>query len=98
MMPKFTSVRFQVECLNTAKQPMLLRRTSSLYYRVIAMPTVLVQIGKFETDGEAGSPELPPDSFELSFEHNTTVRELIRRTVEENAKAQMRQSRRHLHQ
>jgi hypothetical protein len=62
------------------------------------MPTVLVQISKFETDGEAGSPELPPDSFELSFEHNTTVRELIRRTVEENAKAQMRQSRRHLHE
>ncbi len=43
-------------------------------------------------------PNCLPDSFELSFEHNTTVRELIRRTVEENAKAQMRQSRRHLHQ
>ena len=62
------------------------------------MPTVLVQIGKFEADGEAGSPELPPDRFELSFEHNTTVRELIRRTVEENAKAQLRQSRRELQQ
>lgn len=62
------------------------------------MPTVLVQIGKLETDGEAGSPELPPDRFELSFEHNTTVRELIRRTVEENAKAQLRQSRRELQQ
>ena len=62
------------------------------------MPTVLVQIGKLETDGEAGSPKLPPDRFELSFEHNTTVRELIRRTVEENAKAQLRQSRRELQQ
>jgi hypothetical protein len=62
------------------------------------MPNVLVQIAKFETDGEAGSPELPPDRFELSFEHNTTVRELIRRTVEENAKAQLRQSRREFQQ
>jgi hypothetical protein len=62
------------------------------------MPTVLVQISKLETDGEAGSPELPPDRFELSFEHNTTVRELIRRTVEENPEAQLLQSRRELQQ
>jgi hypothetical protein len=36
---------------------------------------------------------LPPVCLELLFEQKTTVRELIRRTVEENVNAQLRQSR-----
>jgi hypothetical protein len=60
------------------------------------MPTVIVEVRKVEVDGTTGSPDLPPAYLELLFEHDTTVRELIRRTVEENARAQLRQSRREL--
>ena len=60
------------------------------------MPQVVIEIRRAERFGTTDAPQLPPDSFELSFEHNTTVRELIRRTVEENAKAQLRESRREL--
>jgi hypothetical protein len=60
------------------------------------MPTVIVELRKPEADGAAGSPDLPPAYLELLFEHNTTVRELIRRTVEEHARTQLRQARREL--
>ena len=60
------------------------------------MPSVVIEIHRVEGDATTDTPHLPPDAFELSFEHNTTVRELIRRTVEENAKVQLRQARREL--
>lgn len=60
------------------------------------MPRVVIEIRRIEGGRTTDSSDLPPDAFELSFEHNTTVRELIRRTVEENAKSQLRQSRREL--
>ena len=60
------------------------------------MPQVFIEIRRAEGSGTTDSLSRPPEAFELSFEHNTTVRELIRRTVEENAKAQLRQSRREL--
>ena len=56
----------------------------------------MIEIRRAEDGGTTETPHLPPDAFELSFEHNTTVRELIRRTVEENAKSQLRESRRKL--
>lgn len=60
------------------------------------MPTVIVEINQSKNGGPTGAVDLPPDYLELLFEHDTTVRELIRRTVEENAKAELRQSRREL--
>lgn len=58
------------------------------------MPTAYVEIRQSDTRSTSGSPDLPPICHELLFEQKTTVRELIRRTVEENVNAQLRQSRR----
>jgi len=73
--------------------------SSLLYWALVhgkrLMPSVLIEFRRGEGGGPTDSPE-GPDTLELSFERRTTVRELIRRTVEENVQAQLRQSRREL--
>ncbi len=58
------------------------------------MPTAHIEIRQDHPRDASGSPDLPPINLELLFEEKTTVRELIRRTVEENVNARLRESRR----
>ena len=88
---------FQAKHFNIPQKSECYTETSLLFYsKVKAMPAVIVEISQSENGGPTGSTDLPPDYLELLFEHDTTVRELIRRTVEENAKVQLRESRREL--